>query len=146
MTTLTPSRVAAPAATRPVLLLVGILLIGANMRASLTSVGPLLDDIRVDTGLSSAAGGLLTALPLLAFALLSPVAPVVAARAGLERTLWGALLLLTRGIVLRSVPADGAIWVGTALLGAAISFFNVLLPSLVKRDFAGRAAAVIGAY
>jgi len=129
-----------------VLLIVGILLIGANMRASLTSVGPLLDDIQLDLGLSSAAGGLLTALPLLAFALLSPVAPLVAARLGMERTLWGGLVLLTIGILLRSMPATGAIWVGTALLGAAISFFNVLLPSLVKRDFAGKAAVVIAAY
>ncbi|NHC45713.1 MFS transporter [Motilibacter aurantiacus] len=147
MTTTAPIAPAVPArSTRTVLLVVGILLIGANMRASLTSVGPLLDDIRLDTGLSSAAGGLLTALPLLAFALLSPVAPVVAMRVGMERTLWGALLLLTVGIVLRSTPVTGAIWAGTALLGCAISFFNVLLPSLVKRDFAGKAALVIGSY
>src|SRR4051794_1416408 len=146
MTTVTPPKAALPAATRPVLLIVGILLIGANMRASLTSVGPLLDDIQLDLGLSSAAGGLLTALPLLAFALLSPVAPLVAARLGMERTLWGGLVLLTGGILLRSTPATGAIWAGTALLGAAISFFNVLLPSLVKRDFAGKAAVVIASY
>jgi len=145
-TTVSPTQAPSARSTRTVLLIVGILLVGANMRASLTSVGPLLDDIRADTGMSSAAGGLLTALPLLAFALLSPVAPVVASRVGIERTLWAGLVLLTAGILLRSTPATGAIWVGTALLGCAIAFFNVLLPSLVKRDFAGKAALVIASY
>ncbi|GGM38514.1 MFS transporter [Dactylosporangium sucinum] len=125
-------------------LLLGVLLIGAVGRAPLTSVGPLVSDIRADLGLSSAAAGLLTTLPLLAFAVFSLVAPLVAGRAGLERSLGIALLLLAGGIAVRSLPAQ--LWIGTVAVGAAIACFNVLLPSVVKRDFPDRVAPVTGGY
>jgi len=126
--------------------LVGVLLIAANLRVSFTSVGPVLDDIRGDLGLGGAAAGLLTALPLLAFAASSPAAPWIASRLGIERTLWAALAALAAGIVLRSLPLAGAIWMGTALLGVAIGSMNVILPSLVKRDFPNHVGQVTGVY
>lgn len=49
-----------------------ILTVAASMRAPITAVGPLLEEIQASVGLSSAAAGLLTALPLFAFAILSP--------------------------------------------------------------------------
>lgn len=128
------------------LLVVGILLIATNLRAALTSVGPVLDDVRADLGLTATAAGVLTALPLLAFAGFSPVAPLIARRLGLERTIGLALAVLAVGIVLRSVPVTGAIWAGTVGIGASIACFNVLLPSLVKRDFPDRVAQLSGSY
>ncbi|WP_238007855.1 MFS transporter [Dactylosporangium sp. AC04546] len=125
-------------------LFLGVLLIGAVGRAPLTSVGPLVSEIRGDLGLSSAAAGLLTTLPLLAFAVFSLVAPLAAGRAGLERSLAIALLLLAGGIAVRSLPAQ--LWAGTIAVGAAIACFNVLLPSVVKRDFPDRVAPVTGGY
>src|SRR4029453_16152278 len=83
------------------LLLLGILLLAANLRPSLTSVAPLIGEIRVDTGISRGVAGLLTTLPLLAFSLLSPVAPLVARRFGMERVLLASLLVLRAGIILR---------------------------------------------
>ncbi|MGI5176591.1 MFS transporter [Dactylosporangium sp. CA-152071] len=136
----------APVRARTGLLVVGILLIATNLRAALTSVGPVLDDVRADLGLTATAAGVLTALPLLAFAGFSPVAPLVARRLGLERTLGLGLAVLAAGIVLRSVPVAGGIWAGTVAIGAAIAFFNVLLPSLVKRDFPDRVAQLSGGY
>lgn len=124
----------------------GVMLIAVNLRVSFVSVGPLLNDISTDLGLSSAGAGFLTGLPLIAFAVFSPVAPVFASRLGLDRALWASLLLLTAGIVLRSVPLTGLIWVGTGLIGVAIAFLNVLVPSLVKRDFPGRVSQVTGSY
>ena len=38
------------------------------------------------------------------------------------------------------------LWPGSILIGAAIAFANVVLPTLVKRDFPHRAAAMIAAY
>ncbi|GAA2360932.1 MFS transporter [Dactylosporangium salmoneum] len=121
-----------------------MLLIGAAGRAPLTSVGPLVADIRADLGLSSSAAGLLTALPLLAFAGFSLLAPRIAARIGLERSLALALLLLVAGIAVRSVPTQ--LWTGTVAVGAAIACFNVLLPGVVKRDFPDRVAQLTGGY
>lgn len=139
------TQVTAQKTTRFGLALIGVLLIAANLRVSFVTVGPLLNVIGRDVGLSSAAEGLLTGLPLIAFAVISPVAPVVAFRLGLDRTLW-ASLLLAFGIVFRSVPVGGFLWGGTVLLGIAIGFLNVLVPSLVKRDFPTRVSQVTGSY
>lgn len=125
---------------------IGVLLIAVNLRVSFVSVGPVLANISRDLELSSAAAGLLTGLPLIAFAVFSPVAPGFAARLGLDRALWISLLILASGIVLRSLPVPGFIWVGTALIGLAIAFLNVLLPSLVKRDFPTKVSQITGSY
>jgi CP family cyanate transporter-like MFS transporter len=128
------------------LLLLGILLLAANLRPSLTSVAPLIGEIRVDTGISRGVAGLLTTLPLLAFSLLSPVAPLVARRFGMERVLLASLLVLTAGIILRWADAVAALFLGTAILGAAIAVANVLLPGLIKREFPERAGLMTSVY
>src|SRR5699024_4405449 len=126
--------------------LLGILLIGANLRASLTAVGPLIGDVQGDLHFSSMLASALVGLPLICFAVFSPIAPRVASRFGLERTLGAALLILAAGIVLRSVPWLPLLWLGTVLLGLAIALANVLLPSLLKRDFPLDAGRYTGAY
>ena len=125
---------------------IGVLLIAANLRVSFVSVGPVLGNISGDLQLSSAAAGFLTGLPLIVFAVFSPVAPRIATRLGLDRALWLSLLILAVGIVLRSLPVTGFIWVGTVLIGLAIASLNVLVPSLVKRDFPLRVSQVTGSY
>ncbi|VTR40527.1 Inner membrane transport protein YeaN [Serratia fonticola] len=69
------------------LLLAGIMLVAANLRAPLTSVGPLLEQIQHQLMLSATAAGLLNSLPLILFAVLSPLTPSLAKRIGIERTL-----------------------------------------------------------
>ncbi|WP_100403791.1 CynX/NimT family MFS transporter [Bacillus sp. FJAT-42315] len=128
------------------LLLIGIVLLGANLRAPLTSVGPLVASIRDSLHLSNTSAGALTAVPLLAFAFLSPFAPKLSQRFGLERTLFASLLLLTFGIAIRSTGGMTTLFTGTILLGLAISVSNVLLPSLIKRDFAKNIGVMTGIY
>lgn len=120
---------------RMVLLVVGVLLLTLNLRACITGVGPLLGPIRAEDGLSGTLAGLLTTLPLLAFGVISPLAPRLARRWGIESMLLASMVGLTAGVLLRSVPALSLLFVGTALLGAAIAISNVLIPSLIKRDF-----------
>ena len=93
------TRSAAPA--RPVLLATAIVLVAINLRASITAVGPIVSDIRADLGLSSASAGLLTTLPVLAFAVASPLAGPLSRKIGIERTLAGALVVLLGGILVR---------------------------------------------
>lgn len=80
------------------LLIAGILMIATTLRVTFTGAAPLLDTIRLDYGLSTAQTGLLTTLPLLAFALVSPLAAGVARRIGMERSLFIALLLICAGL------------------------------------------------
>ncbi len=128
------------------LLISGILLIAINLRPALAGVGPLIGAIRDSTGLSNAMLGLLTTLPLLAFAALSTLTTLFTKRFGIEETLAGALFLLTVGILLRVIPSPLFLFGGTLLLGIAIALGNVLLPSLVKRDFPHRTGMMTSLY
>lgn len=131
---------------RGALLLVGLLLIAANLRASITSVGPVLDQVRDSLQLSAFTASILISIPLVAFALISPVSPWLARRIGLERVLGLALAVLAVAIVVRSLPWLPGLWIGTALLGVAIAVMNVALPSLVKRDYPARIGQITGVY
>jgi CP family cyanate transporter-like MFS transporter len=132
--------------TRGLLIVLAIVLLAANLRPALTSVAPLIGQIRTDTGISNGVAGLLTGLPLLAFAVLSPIAPRLARRFGMERVLLASLLVLAVGILLRSAGVVAALFLGTAILGAAIAVGNVLLPSLVKREFPERTGLMTSTY
>ncbi|HEY8589474.1 MAG TPA: MFS transporter [Naasia sp.] len=128
------------------LILLGILLAAANLRAAITSVGPVLEDIRAELDVNAVTSSVLVSVPVIAFAVCSPIAPLVARRFGIERTIAGMLVVLAVAIAGRSLPLPGTVWIGTALLGAAIAFVNVLLPALIKRDFPTRVGPVTGLY
>ncbi|HLR72849.1 MAG TPA: MFS transporter [Pseudogracilibacillus sp.] len=127
-------------------LLIGILLISANLRAPLTSVGSLVPIIRDSLGVSNSVIGTITTVPLLAFAIVSPFAPKLAHRFGLERTIFVSMIILLIGTVLRYVTGVGTLFIGTALIGIAISFGNVLIPGMVKMSFPLRVGAITGLY
>jgi CP family cyanate transporter-like MFS transporter len=136
----------ASARRRLYILTLGIILIGANLRAPVTAIGPLLSDIQSSLHLSNGQAGMLNALPLAIFALLSLVAPAVGRKIGIEKVLGLALAAIAIGIGLRSLPYSGALWVGTGLLSIGIAFGNVLLPGLVKRDFPHQTGRLIALY
>ncbi len=130
-----------------VLLFVAVALVAANMRMTITGVGPLLDQIATDQGVTPAALGFLGSLPLLAWAAFSPLAHGLSARIGLTNAVTVSLAVLTAGTVWRSFPGGPAnLWVGTAIIGAGLAFANVLMPAIIKRDFPQRLALVMGAY
>lgn len=132
--------------SRPVWLILGILCIAMALRAPVTGVPPLIGMIREQLGLTSTAAGMLITLPLLAFAVVSLFAAGLARRHGLERTLFGAMVLIAVGIVVRTQGAAWGLYGGTAIIGAGIAIGNVLLPSLVKRDFPQHVAGLTSAY
>jgi MFS transporter, CP family, cyanate transporter len=143
-----PPSVDAPALSRRrlALLVAGLVLVSLNLRAIITIVGPLVADIRDDLGLSRTAAGLLTAGPLLAFGLVSPLAPRLAARFGSDRTLVAAMLVLAAALVVRPLPPLVLLFAGTLAAGCAVAIANVLLPALMKRHFAERAAFMVASY
>ncbi|EOW0051908.1 CynX/NimT family MFS transporter [Salmonella enterica subsp. enterica] len=135
-----------PRGKQGALLIAGILMIATTLRVTFTGAAPLLETIRSDYGLSTAQTGLLTTLPLLAFALVSPLAAGIARRFGMERSLFAAMLLICAGIALRSLPSSALLFAGTAIIGCGIALGNVLLPGLIKRDFSQHVARLTGAY
>lgn len=128
-------------------LIVAVCLVAANMRPTVTAVGPLLDQIGADTGMSLATLGLITSVPLVCWALVSPLAHDLSRRFGLSRVVLWALVLLAAGTLVRSLPGPSvSLWLGTGLIGVALALVNVLMPAAVKRDFPGRTAVVMALY
>lgn len=130
----------------PWLLLLGLVLVALNLRPALSSLAPLLNTVRDGTGLSAAAAGLLTTLPVLCLGLFAPLAPMLARRLGAERTVLLILLTLAAGIVLRSLFPVAGLFLGSLVAGASIGIIGVLLPGIVKRDFPHIAGTMTGVY
>ncbi|WP_419958288.1 CynX/NimT family MFS transporter [Psychrobacillus psychrotolerans] len=118
-----------------ILLIIGIVFISTTLRAPLTAVGPIISYIRDGLDISNVLAGFITTIPLLAFAIVSPFVPKIARRLGMEMTLFLAILLLAIGIIIRSLGTPFLLLLGTALIGVAIAFGNVLLPSFIKLKF-----------
>lgn len=135
-----------PAGVSGALLAAGVVLVAINLRPAAASIGPVLNRIQADTGLSSGWAGALTTLPVLCFGLLAPLSPSLARRLGLHTAIAAAMCTLTVGIVLRLVPGTGFLFVGTAVAGAAIAIGNVLVPVLVRRDFPHRTGTAMALY
>ncbi|NBA98053.1 MFS transporter [Pseudomonas sp. R5(2019)] len=131
---------------RPWLLLLGLVLVALNLRPALSSMAPLLSQVSESLDLSAAQAGLLTTLPVLCLGLFAPLAPVLARRLGSERVVLLILLTLAAGIALRSSLGSFGVFAGSLLAGASIGVIGVLLPGIVKRDFARHAGTMTGVY
>jgi CP family cyanate transporter-like MFS transporter len=141
-----PAPQAQPPLKRPWLLLLGLVFVALNLRPALSSMAPLLGEVSTGLGLSAARAGLLTTLPVLCLGLFAPLAPILARRFGSERVVLGILMTLAGGIVLRSLFGEVGLFAGSVVAGASIGTIGVLLPGIVKRDFAKQAGTMTGVY
>ena len=133
--------------TARAVLLITILVVAANLRPTITAFGSVVGLIAEDTGMGAGALGLLGAVPLLAFGVVSPIVHFLSRAMGAERAVLVSTLLLIVATVVRSLPGPLAnLWIGTLVMGAAIAVANVVLPELVKRDFPADVPMVTGLY
>ncbi|MFJ5926815.1 CynX/NimT family MFS transporter [Kitasatospora sp. NPDC092948] len=130
----------------PALLLAGIVLVALNMRACLAAVSPMVEEIQHTFGLSAAASGLITTVPVLFQGVGAPLTPRLTRRFGTERVVLGAVLALGAGVLLRVLPSVWTLYAGCVVIGVAIAVLNVSMPGLVKREFPHRAAMMTGVY
>lgn len=128
------------------ILFIGILLIGASLRAPITSVGIALPSIKDTLNLSNTSVSLITIIPLLSFAVISLFAAKISHKFGLDRTVFGALILICVGIALRAITGVSWLYVGTILIGVGIAFGNVLTPGIIKMNFPLRIGIMTGYY
>jgi CP family cyanate transporter-like MFS transporter len=126
--------------------LIGLLLLAANLRAALAAYPPLLQAVRVDLGLSAGAAGLVQACSVLMMGVGSFVAPRLARRGGWERALGLAVAVVGAGSLVRVIPATTSLIGGSLLVGGGIGAAGVLLTGVVKHHLADRAGTVTGAY
>ncbi|RIN39929.1 CynX/NimT family MFS transporter [Staphylococcus succinus] len=128
------------------LLFIGILLVAANLRAPITSIGVALPDIKTDLAMSNSAVSVITVVPLLAFAVISLFAARTSNKFGLEKTIFVALCLILIGIIVRSITGISWLYIGTVLIGVGIGFGNVLAPAVIKSKFPLHIGVMTGYY
>jgi len=125
---------------------IALILCGLNLRTVYSSFSAVLTEVTAATGMSQLAVLLMTTVPVTCLGIFAPFAPRLARRYGAERTLLGAMVILTLGLAARGLGGLPAMFAGALAAGAAIAVVNVLLPSLVKRDFAHRLGLMSGLY
>jgi MFS transporter, CP family, cyanate transporter len=127
--------------------LAAVLAAAFNLRAGIVIVGPLIDEIRSDTGMSSAAAGALTTIPFFCLGLFAFLGPTLVRRHGYRMVVLAALLLIALGSLARAGAPTGALMILTTLpIGLGIALIGVTLPAVVKSQFPGRGGLVTGAY
>jgi CP family cyanate transporter-like MFS transporter len=129
------------------LAVVGLVLVAINLRPTVTSLGPVLEEVRASLGMSAAVAGLLTSLPAVCFALVGSTAPLLARRWGTGGVIALGTTALALGLAVRPVAGGTASFLAlTALALAGIALANVLLPVVVKQRFPHRVGAMTGLY
>lgn len=129
------------------LVLIGIIALAVNLRPAAVSIGPVLEELRADLGMSGTVSGVLTSLPVLAFAVFGALAPRAARTVGRHRLVLLALLVVALGLWLRTVVDSIPLFLLFSLLAlAGMASANVVLPSLVRQHFPDQVGVVTGIY
>lgn len=136
-----------PARRTAALVLVGLVLLSFNLRPAAISVGPVLAEVRDAYSMSGATAGLLTSLPVIAFAAFGALAPAAAHRIGIHRVTLLAIVAAIAGLVGRVLTHRESVFLVLSLVAlAGMAMANVLLPSLVKLHFPDRIGRVTAIY
>lgn len=130
-----------------VLLVVAVVLFALNMRAGVTSIAPVLQEIQGGLHMSDSLAGLLTSLPTLIFALVGLITPLASRTLGLHSTMLVAMVALSLGLIVRAFMGGSAgflVFTIVALAGIAIT--NVLMPAFIKTHFSAKIPTYTAVY
>ncbi len=129
-----------------VMLLAAFSALALNLRAPLTSLPSVIADIRAGLGISSGLAGMLTAIPVFCFGILTPLASLIIVRVSIERAIFITLCGIVFGTLLRSAGGLTPILAGTFILGAALTLGNIVSLMVIARDFRRRSGEMTGVY
>ncbi|MDZ4093059.1 MAG: MFS transporter, partial [Arthrobacter sp.] len=118
------------------ILLAAIGLIALNMRGPFVAVAPVVGPMQAELGFSPVELGLLTGIPVLCFALAAPLAALTGRKLGAEVAITLTLLGVLLGVIVRSAGNGAVVMLGTVILGVAITIGNIVVPLIIRRDFA----------
>lgn len=128
-------------------LMLGILLVGLNLRPSMAAVGPLLSAIRGEIALSFSVASLLTMLPVMAMGLAMFFAMGISQRLGEQRTVPMSLAIIGLATVARLfVDSAAELIVSAVLAGFGIALIQALMPAFIKSRFPDNVALCMGLY
>ncbi|PXX69258.1 CP family cyanate transporter-like MFS transporter [Nocardia tenerifensis] len=124
----------------------GVSLVALNLRPPITAVSTLMPQVQQQEGFTSTVASLLVAVPIACWVGFSGLTPRIGRELGLNRTIGFALLVLLAGFGIRLLPNVVALFVGTTVIGLAITVGNVLVPATIKRDHPEHVGLLTGLY
>ena len=132
--------------TNKVIILLGIILLGMILRTPITSVGAIIGPLKNLLEINNTVAGLITTIPLIAFAIFSPFVAKISNKIGLEKTLYLAAIVTSIGLLLRFYINTSVFFVTTFIIGVGLTVGNVLLPGLAKKYFPENLGIMTGFY
>lgn len=124
-----------------------LFIISMNLRASITSISPVLKNIQTDLQMSSVSISLLTALPVFCMGIFAPVAGKLSERWGIELTIALSVLLIGASTGLRLIATVPFLLLMTAVFtGIGIAITGPLISGYIKKHFPKSSSSMIGVY
>lgn len=127
-------------------LLLAFFALSLNLRAPITSLPPIIQDIQDLFQISGGLAGFLTSIPVLCFGLLTPVIGFLMKRTRVETTVFITLIGIALGTFIRSAGGINAILAGTIIIGASLTVGNIVGLLVIGREFQNRISAMTGLY
>src|SRR5580704_1634423 len=129
------------------LAVLAVIVTAVNLRPAVTSIGPVLQEVRRGLGMSSAVAGLLASVPPLCFSLFGVGAPRLERQFGRGIVVLTGICALTAVLALRPLAHSTVLFVAASVLAlAGIGMANVMMPAVVKHYFPSRVGFMTGLY
>ncbi|EGB15422.1 major facilitator superfamily MFS_1 [Pseudodesulfovibrio mercurii] len=128
------------------LMILAFFALSVNMRAAITSLPPIIQELRALFDISGGFAGFLTSIPVLCFGLLTPLVGYCMKGIRLETSVFATLMGLVLGSVLRSTGGIGLAVAGTVVIGVSLTMGNIAALLVIGREFPQRIGAMTGLY
>ena len=129
-----------------ILIILGVIFLSLILRTPITSVGAIVGPLKSILDINNTVAGFITTIPLIAFAIFSPMVAKFSNKAGLEKTLLFSAVIISIGLGLRFYINTYVFFITTFIIGVVITVVNVLLPGLVKKYYPEKIGIMTGFY
>ena len=129
-----------------ILIILGVIFLSLILRTPITSVGAIVGPLKSILDINNTVAGFITTIPLIAFAIFSPMVAKFSNKAGLEKTLLFSAVIISIGLGLRFYINTYVFFITTFIIGVGITVGNVLLPGLVKKYYPEKIGIMTGFY
>ncbi|MCJ1907470.1 CynX/NimT family MFS transporter [Planococcus ruber] len=129
------------------LMVMAIFFVSLNLRPAISSVGPVLEIIRTDLGLSNSQVSLLTSIPVFCMGLFAPLAVVFNRKFGMKRSVAFLIVVIGALTFVRGLaPTFAVLLASSFFIGLSIAIISPLISAMIKRNFPTKTTSLIGVY
>ncbi len=117
-----------------------------SFRSLITTVGPVVGEIKTDLNISSGIAGMLTTIPVIIFSITAFFAGAILPRYRVSLSAPLCFIITAAGAVIRSYSGPAGLYLGTLLIGLGIGTLNVMVPALNREKLPQRIGVLTGLY